>query len=452
MGGRNSTCVLLLLFYLAAAQGLFESAESSRDPLLPAQTSARSVDVSGYVRGALFGGQNSEKDAEIKSAYADVSLKLNARKTNLGRACAELRLTSTVVNSSVDLSPDLREAWVLASPGPFDITLGKKIIAWGRADGINPTNRITPMNATALSSELDDTRMGNLLAQASFTWKTLRLEGIWLPLYSPDALPIAGADLPPELSIGDAVYPGHSVGNSGFALRCELSFSSVDGSLSYFNGYETQPGFNYALGAGGISLSPTAYRIHMAGADFSTAIGPFGIRGEAALIAPFDNSGALAHVAARHAAYVLGVDRSIGNCNVLVQYSGVYVPRFKTIRQPVLSDLSDPSAIPEYMLAVYDAEMTSLNRLFTETADRARHCLTANIGWRVLYETLRIDLAGLYNFTTREYVINPAVAYDITDALGVSAGGRYLRGPATSRNDLLADMLSYVYTELKLSV
>lgn len=450
---KSKKCVYILLFSfsLASAQGLFESAEKNSETSLPAQTLASNVDLSGYVRGALFYGQNSGNDAELKAAYADVSLKLNARKSNIGKAFGEVRLVSGTEYGSPHFSPDVREAWVSATPGLFDITLGKKIIAWGRADGINPTNRITPMNSTAFSSELDDTRQGNFLAQASFSWFFLRFEGIWLPLYAPDVLPIGGADLPSGITITDPAYPGSAVENSGFAVRCDLSFPSVDGSLSYFNGYETQPGFNYTSGLSGFSLIPAAYRIHMAGVDFSTAIGPFGVRGEAAVVIPFDNPEKKPFIPSRHAAFVLGIDRSISSLNLLVQYAGVYVPDFRPIPQPVLRNPADIRAQMEYLLALGEAEIISINRLFTQTADRASHSVTAHIGWRGLYETLRIDLAGQYNFTTEEYVINPAIAYDIADALCVTVGGRYLRGPAGSRNDLVDDMLSHVYAELKLS-
>jgi hypothetical protein len=40
----------------------------------------------------------------------------------------------------------------------------------------------------------------------------------------------------------------------------------------------------------------------------------------------------------------------------------------------------------------------------------------------LLYETLKLELAGMYNFTTEEYVFNPKISYAITDALTVSAG------------------------------
>ena len=440
----------LILLSLVSAQGLFESAgmESADQS---GNSGGKAVDLSGYVRGAFFGGRNSGKDPEVKAAYAEVSLKLDARKSNIGKAFAEVRLQPGIEHGSSIFLPDVREAWVATSPGPFDITLGKKIIAWGRADGINPTNTVTPMNETALTSEFDDTRQGNLLARASFSWSSFSFEGIWLPLYSPDVLPIEGADLPPEVTIAEPTYPGPELDNSGFALRCDLSFPVVDGSVSYFNGYETQPGFDYAFGLSGISLTPTAYRVHSAGADFSTAIGSFGLRGEGALIIPFDDQDDVRYIPFRHAAYVFGIDRSIADWSFLIQYSGVYVIGFEAIPEPVLSDPFNPLAQQVFMLAKGEAAMNRINRLFTGTDDPASHAATARIGWRGLHETLRLELAGLYNFTTEEYALNPVVAYDIADALCVTVGGRYLRGPDGSLNDLIDDMLSYAYTELKLS-
>ncbi|MBN1306394.1 MAG: hypothetical protein JXA18_00655 [Chitinispirillaceae bacterium] len=442
---------VLFSLCLVAAQSLFESAGRESPNQAGKSGREKAVDLSGYVRGAFFGGQNYGKEAEVKAAYAEVSLKLDARKSDIGKAFTEVRLKPGIEHGSMIFLPDIREAWVSTSPGPIDITLGKKIIAWGRADGINPTNTVTPMNATALSSEYDDTRLGNLLARASVSWNFFSVEGIWLPLFTPDILPIEGADLPPEVTITGPLYPGPELENSGFALRCDLSFPVIDGSFSYFNGFETQPGFDHAFGLDHVALTPTAYRVHTAGVDFSTAIGPFGLRGEASLTVPFDDPDDVGYVPFRHAAYVLGLDRSISDWNFLAQYSGVYVIGFHATPEPVLSDPSNLLAQQVFMLAKGEAEMQRINRLFAGTDDRASHAVTARIGWRGLHETLRLELAGLYNFTTEEYAVNPVIAYDIADALCVTVGGRYLRGPEGSLNDLIDDLLSYGYAELRLS-
>ena len=97
------------------------------------------------------------------------------------------------------------------------------------------------------------------------------------------------------------------------------------------------------------------------------------------------------------------------------------------------------------------AEIERLNRQFTGTADNVSHAVTGNVQWNTLYETLHMKIAGMYNFTTEDYVVNPSVSYDIADALNLTVGGRYLDGPDESLNHMVSNLMSFVYTELKLS-
>jgi hypothetical protein len=92
-----------------------------------------------------------------------------------------------------------------------------------------------------------------------------------------------------------------------------------------------------------------------------------------------------------------------------------------------------------------------LNRLFTNTSDELSHSLTANVQWNTMHETLHFKLSGLYDFTTEEYAVVPNAMYDVADAVSLTIGGRYLNGKKGSLNDLVSDMMSHVYTELKIS-
>ena len=55
---------------------------------------------------------------------------------------------------------DLLEAYVTAHFGRADLRIGKQIIAWGRADGINPTDNLTPRNFVVLLPLEEDQRFG----------------------------------------------------------------------------------------------------------------------------------------------------------------------------------------------------------------------------------------------------------------------------------------------------
>lgn len=133
--------ILSLLFCIQSySQGLFENAQDTK-------TTDVSYQLNGYVRGTYYAGEPlSNSKWGTQSAYGEAMLKLNAKKGDLGEAFAEFRIRNGVEYETDFTSIDLREAYVSIYPGKFDIRLGKQIIAWGKADGINPTNNITPQN------------------------------------------------------------------------------------------------------------------------------------------------------------------------------------------------------------------------------------------------------------------------------------------------------------------
>jgi hypothetical protein len=446
--------IFLLFSTTIPAQGLFENAGNDSSGTAAGNKQSKTFEISGYVKGALFGGRDNADSVVVSGSYAQAALKLNAEKSGIGRAFAEARLNAGYGRGSAFAAIDIREAWGDVSPGPFDIKLGRQIISWGRADAINPTNNITPKDETVLSSEYDDTRLGNELLQVRVKIRQLSIQGIWVPCYRPDVLPLSGAAIPSDIKIADPVYPDVRFNNGGGALRLEYTGSVFDGSVSYFNGYATLPGFDHSLDLTVfppvLSLIPTAYRMHAAGVDFSTSIASVGVRGEAAVKYPVDDYQKKAYLPNPYAQYVAGLDKSIGDWSILVQYSGLYVIDYKKIADPVLSGY-DQEAQANYASELAAAKIQHLNRLFTGTADEVSHSLTGNIQWNTLYETLHLKIAGMYDFTTKDYVVNPSVSYDIADAISLSVGGRYLNGPEENLNNMISNLMSFVYTELKWS-
>lgn len=449
------------------AQSLFENAESisagetspeaagveAAAPSAEAGAAGLGLDLGGYVKGGIFAGRNEGAEPVLQGAYGEFALKGEAEKADWGRALVELRFAAGDNRGpETGAVPDVREAWVETQAGPLAVRLGRQIIVWGRADSINPTNNLTPMNQVALSSEYDDTRLGNELLQATAKLsQELSVTGIWVPQYRPDVLPLAMVELPASITVAGTAYPDDRLANSSWAFRAEITTGPVDGSVSYYRGYETLPGFDSLLSAAGMTLIPTAYRQQAVGLDFSTAVEDFGLRGEVCYKQPDLSNEEYSYIPAARWEYVAGVDRTLGDWNFLVQYSGVYVRDFKAVEQPVLLDPFNPLAQMLYAAQLAGAEMAKINRLFTGTRDEISHAATAQIGWSGLAETLRVKLAGMYNFTTRDFAFNPSAAYDLADALTVTVGGLDVDGPEASLNRLVNRLLSTVYIEVKCS-
>jgi hypothetical protein len=448
---RFSFVAFVLLPLIAHGQGLFESSVASSAPDSATQGSAKAIDFSGFVKGALFGGQDDQNSAAMQGVYGQASLKLSAKKEGIGSAFAEVRLTGGNVRGSEPPAAELREAWGSVTLWGTDLKVGRQIVVWGRADALNPTNNITPKDELALSSEVDDTRLGNELVQVKKKLGVATLQGIWIPCYRPDVLLLTGSVIPAGVTMADPRYPGLGAKNGGYAARLDINASSADGSLSYWNGYATLPGFDYALGASGLSLIPAAYRMQAIGGDISTAAGAYGLRAEAAYKLPVDNYENKVWIPHPYGQLVAGVDRSIGDWSVLLQYAGLYVYNFKKITDPAPPLSADPGLIQQYAAARMAAEFGQLNRLFTGTADEFSHSMTGNVQWNTMHETLHFKLTGLYNFTTEEYAAVPSVGWDVADGIGLTLGGRYINGKNGSLNKMVSNLMSCVYMEMKYS-
>ena len=138
------------------AQSLFEDATSG------GSEKAGALDLGGYLRSTLYVGraQNPE-DGQIKSGYGEFSLKLKADKKGFGTAFADLRVREGQEFDSRVSEVNLREAYVDVYSGRFDFRVGHQVVVWGRADGMNPTDNITPKDMLARSPDEDDRRLAS---------------------------------------------------------------------------------------------------------------------------------------------------------------------------------------------------------------------------------------------------------------------------------------------------
>ena len=119
----------------------------------------------------------------MKANYGELALQLRTAKSALRR---RLRRRAHPLRAAGQTQQgtfvDLREAYVNAYLGPFDLRLGKQIIVWGRADALNPTNNLTPVDFRIRSPLEDDIRLGNVGARAFLRLGAVRLEGVWMPI------------------------------------------------------------------------------------------------------------------------------------------------------------------------------------------------------------------------------------------------------------------------------
>ncbi len=380
-----SYAVLLICIFCisVSAEGLFDKAAEN------AGQEKNPLEINGYVRGTVYGGKVPDKDeAEMKSGYGEAGLKLRVRREPFGDGYAEVRYRyGHEFGLDVD-EADLREAYVNAYAGPVDVRIGKQIVVWGRADGINPTNNITPGNMLVRSPDEDDKRVGNFLVRSHLNFRPLRLEAIWVPYYRSSVLPIHMVRLDTAITLAGPDNPDANLENSAFAVKADVELAKIDGSVSWFSGYSPFPGLDtslvYTVFAGrpsvdSIYIVPKAYRTQVIGVDFSTTAGSFcGLRGEAALKLPSKDHEKNIYIPNPDLYYVFGADKEYGNFNIIVQYVGRYVLDFK--KMPV-----SQWAIDDQLRM-----LESKNRMFASQQDEMNNAVFCRLAWKLLHETLNL--------------------------------------------------------------
>jgi len=366
--------ILLIFIPSLLAQDFFEADSESSKPNF-------SYELNGFSRGVFFGGKIvDKKEAELKSGYGELGLKFRARKGKFGDGYAEVRFRKgSEFNQSLS-EFQIREAYVNTYVGAFDWRLGHQIVVWGRADGFNPTNNITPQNILARSTDEDDRKQGNFLLRSFYHWQPLRFEFIWVPQYVSSVLPTGLFPFPAYVKLGEEVRPDANLKNSSLALKINAESSLLDGSISYFQGYMPMPGVflsNLEINEKGQLLAvvkPRPYKMNVIGLDFSTTFRSFGLRGEFAYRQPLGDyqSEDETHIPNPDFQYVLGIDRSEGDLTVILQYIGRFVSDFQAL---------EASSSPL-------DELEEKNRMIASQQDELSHAVFMRPSLALLHETL----------------------------------------------------------------
>ncbi len=447
---------------MSTGSGLFEASQDTSSSgsgsgagEAPAETG---YEFNGYVRGDVFVGKEQHANhAEMKAAYSELSLKLKVKKDKLGDAYAEPRFRYGLQGNAQGLIVDLREAYANLYAGPLDLRLGKQIVVWGRADALNPTSNITPVDFRIHSPIEDDRRVGNVGARAFLNFSPFRLEGVWMPLYEATELP--PLPLPDRAVLGDSTYPRPRIENGTEGARLHLELPAVEMSASYVYGYAPLPGLTLleyrdlgsTLTAEAV-ITRAAYNQQVVGFDFATTLGDWlGVRGEAAYRDPVHFREKV-YAPNPDVQYVLGLDHTFGDVSVIAQYIGRYV--FNYTKYPafnpdtsLLGRFSDPAAVDPTLFAV----LRSKNQILFSQLAQQQHMASLRLEWLTLHQTLSASALAFVNFTTQEWLLFPKIGYSLTDNLSATVGAEIYEGPTNTLFGVIRSELSAGYAELRMS-
>jgi hypothetical protein len=385
------------------------------------------VGVTGAVRAGYWSSTR-KLDAERHLGAGMLWLKTSRRLSGNVSFLAEGWTALRGPLEDGDAAGELREAFVDLKVGPLDVRAGRQIIAWGRADGVNPTDNLSGQDLTLLVPDDVDRRLGTTAVRASYYVGDVSLTGVWLPELRGHEFALPAP--PPGVSFvrNDERWPGDQ-----WAVRVEQTGGAADWSVSYFRGKDMAPDLGVAE-ADDILLSH--HRVRIFGADMTANLGRFGLRAEGAYVDTEDTRGADPFTKNPFLFAVAGADRTWGGLlNLNVQYLFRYV----------LDDPSTPEGASDFASVV-----ATQQAILNSQTQRAQHGASFRVAYKWLHETLEAELAAAGYAGPSGVTLRPKVVYAVTDDWRALVGAEIFRGETASLFGLLRRN-STGYVELRWS-
>ena len=330
-----------------------------------------------------------------------------------------------------EVTSELREAYVEIERPQWELTVGRQIIVWGRADEINPTDAFSPKNFLLLLPEGQSAyRFGTTAVKIDyFVQRNLRATAVWLPIASPSLIPLA--DPPPGVRVG-LRPPGIRFENGTAGFKIDHSGGDIDASLAYAYAYNLLPEVRLTqlqsdpeTGALHAQVDLANAHQHMIGADFATARGHLGLRGEVAYLLTDNPNGRRLDGVTPSLSSVLGVERNLpGDVSVIIQYVG----RWVLARVDPARALDDPDAIRGRARFLAARETFIIN----QQLDTIQNGWSLRIDKKFWNDTLDCELLGLHHFERNDFFLRPRLTYDLADGWRLAIGGEVFGGPQVS--------------------
>jgi hypothetical protein len=442
---RKIIGLMLVIFYTLplSSQGLFESltAESVEDSKQNTQ-----VEFSGFARGSMYGGSENYDYSNIFSEFA-LKGKLSKQKSFL---FADVRFRGGLFYNERETILQIKEAYAGYRGNTIDLFLGNQIVTWGRTDGFNPTNNITPNDYFFLTPDPDDQNLSNFMLRSKIRLANqIDIEVIAIPFYLQSNYRYDLFSMGAGANFKDFALPEIAFENSTFASRLNFELPTIGFSFTYFRGYDPFYGFSlsdFQLIPLEINYQPTPYFKNSIGIDFALPIKKWIIRGEGAWSITEDYENKM-HIPNPDLSYVFGLERNISGYVAIFQYVGRYTLDFKDLTPPILAGNSQEDFM-QYANERVLYESTLYNRKIFSQQEKTNHAIMLSITKSFLHEVLNIDLSGYYNLTTEEYLIRPNLKWSITDELSANLGASYMLGPDNSLYNMAGKVINGAYLGL----
>ncbi|PIE74646.1 MAG: hypothetical protein CSA18_04125 [Deltaproteobacteria bacterium] len=201
---------------------------------------------------------------------------------------------------SKETGVDTHEFWVEHAADTWDVRMGRQIIIWGQADGVQITDMISPPDLTeSMTRDLDEIRMPVDAARFRILGDIFTGELILIPVFREAVYPEGdnpwalsqGADYHGNNGINNVAFlpadtPDTSLENMEIAFRVLGYFSGLDVAASVFYTWDDTPVLHPVMDTqnhgNSLVIIPKHHRMTILGLAFSKPWSDFVFRGEAA--------------------------------------------------------------------------------------------------------------------------------------------------------------------------
>jgi hypothetical protein len=418
----------------------------------------------GFIRGGIF-KSTGDYIHDVNALFGDAALTLTASDDNSYRGFGDLRLRTGQQYGEEVSSLYLREAWGSYYNRLFGVSLGKKIIKWGKSDFFTPLSRFNPTDYSFRSPEREDADLGNLLAEIVFTpTPSFKLTLVSAPLWNPSVLMTSPLALPEGISLDLPSGLQSGNGNASFGIRADFILKGVDAGFQWFHGPDLMPGLSLLSADFTNPVSPLLTIkglpriINSAGIDFEAVLSAVIARGTFAWSAPVVEKAGNEEIPFPQVEWVAGMDWNPGIFRITAEYSGKRVlDYYEAPYPPLIGPEPDPAALaalfatPGFNPVEYVRLQTeAFNRLYNNQLMEYYHSAGVRIEAETFYGMLIPSLSGIYNFTSRDLVLLPSLKYKPADGVTLSAGLEYYSGSEGSLYDIIDDFMNAAYLSLRI--
>ena len=318
---------------------------------------------------------------------------------------------------------NLQEAYVDYYTDIVDIRFGKQIMAWGKADEINPTDILNPQILNNVTEEKSIRKIGLTALKTTWKFREYYLECIWKLEFDYMRILEIGSrwsffSIPGIDKLPAPVLPGNKPGDTEWAFKLSRTISMYDFSLSYFDGWDNIFTPEFSFYPRGDMLYPILerlafHRTKMYGFDFAGSVRSFGLWGEGAYFRTEDGGGTSSMIKNPYFQFVVGSDYTFDNgIRINLQYLKEYITKIdddteKVSEEAIISRLG-------FGLPIQEAVTCRLEKKF-------------GFG-----EVNSFEIFTLYDTKDNGMLLRPCVKYSPEDAVMFEVGFIFFDGDEKS--------------------